>query len=266
MVSKVNRYAQIIEHVFRSKYQAGMTTVSFTREDIEQAPAAIGIEPLKNIGDLIYSFRFRTDLPDSITSTAPLGNRWVIKLAGIGRYQFRLKPEGQTEILPNPLMSETKIPDATPGIVAMYALSDEQALLAKLRYNRLLDIFLGIACYSLQNHLRTTVPKSGQVETDELYIGLDKKGMHYVIPVQAKGGRDKLGIVQIEQDIDLCKHKFPSLVCRPVGAQFIGNDLIALFEFEESVDGISLLCEKHYRLVDQGAITETDLETYKTRI
>ena len=45
-----------------------------------------------------------------------------------------------------------KIPDATPGIVQKYALADEQALLAKLRYNRLLDIFTGVTCYSLQNH------------------------------------------------------------------------------------------------------------------
>ncbi len=36
--------------------------------------------------------------------------------------------------------------------------------------------FTGITCYSLQNHLRTSVPDIGQVETDELYVGVDKKG------------------------------------------------------------------------------------------
>jgi hypothetical protein len=56
----------------------------------------------------------------------------------------------------------------------MYALNDEQALLAKLRYNGLVDIFVGIACYSLQSHLRTTVSGLGQVEIDEIYIGIDK--------------------------------------------------------------------------------------------
>ena len=55
-------------------------------------------------------------------------------------------------------------------------MSDEQALLAKIRYNRLLDVFLGISAYSLQNHLRTTVLHIGQIEIDELYIGLDKHG------------------------------------------------------------------------------------------
>lgn len=29
-----------------------------------------------------------------------------------------------------------KVPDSTPGLIVKYALSDEQALLAKARYNR----------------------------------------------------------------------------------------------------------------------------------
>jgi len=78
-------------------------------------------------------------------------------------------------LAPNPNLAETKVPDATPGIVAKYAFNDEQALLARLRYNRLVDIFTGVTCYSLQSHLRTTVPSMGQVETDEIYVGLDKK-------------------------------------------------------------------------------------------
>lgn len=51
-------------------------------------------------------------------------------------------------------------------------MSDEQALLAKVRYSRLVDIFLGIAAYSLQNHLRTSVVGIGQIEMDELYVGI----------------------------------------------------------------------------------------------
>ena len=90
----------------------------------------------------------------------------------------------------------------------MYALGDEQALLSRVRYNRLIDIFTGITCYSLQNHLRSAVKSIGQVETDELYVGVDTKGCQYIIPVQAKGGKDELNIVQIEQDVALCESKF----------------------------------------------------------
>ena len=113
----------------------------------------------------------------------------------------------------------------------------------RVRYNRLIDIFLGIACYSLQNHLRTTVRGMGQVETDEIYVGVDKGGSHYVVPVQAKGGNDSLNRVQIEQDIALCADKLPSLICRPVGTQLMQDDLIALFEFEQEEEDVKVVSE-----------------------
>src|SRR5439155_6389295 len=112
---------------------------------------------------------------------APEGFQWIIRPVGIARYKFVLTK--QPHFLPSKLLVQTKIPDATPGVISKYAMTDEQALLAKVRYNRLIDIFTGITCYSLQNHLRTTIDEMGQVETDELYIGIDKRGAHYILPV-----------------------------------------------------------------------------------
>ena len=169
-------------------------------------------------------------------------------------------------LIPNPNLVITKIPESTPGVIAKYAFSDEQAVLARVRYNRLVDIFLGIACYSLQNHLRTTVPGMGQVETDEIYIGVDKRGSHYVVPVQAKGGQDRLNRVQLEQDIALCRDRLSSLICRPVGAQFMNDDVIALFEFEQSGSDIKVVSEKHYQLVPPDAVTDDDLLRYRQRL
>jgi hypothetical protein len=159
------------------------------------------------------------------------------------------------------MMALIKVPDATPGVIEKYRLSDEQALLAKLRYNRLLDIFTGVTCYSLQNHLRTTVPEMGQVETDELYIGIDRRGAQYVFPVQAKGGKDKISIVQIEQDYAMCKDKFPLLICRPIAAQFAGEDIV-IFGFEDTETGLRIASEKHYKLVPHDQVTPDDLKTY----
>src|SRR6185503_2646292 len=102
---------------------------------------------------------------------------WIIRSAGTSQYFLALVKRALFK--PNELLTLTKIPDATPGIISKYAMNDEQALLAKVRYNKLIDIFTGLTCYSLQNHLRTTVPKIGQVETDEIYIGIDKRGVHY---------------------------------------------------------------------------------------
>jgi hypothetical protein len=261
---KPNRYSAIIEKIFFSKYQEGMREIPFEREDIEKFAAKLRVKLPKNLGDLVYSFRYRTLLPQTITSLASEQEIWIIRPAGRSRYSFALVKH--TPIVPNENLAVTKVPDSTPGIVAKYALSDEQALLAKVRYNRLVDIFSGVTCYSLQNHLRTTVPDLGQVETDEVYIGVDKKGAHYVFPVQAKGGKDKLSIVQIEQDLAMCAAKFPLLVCRPVAAQFMDEGVISLFEFESGDNGITISSEKHYKLVAPKEVTDADLQTYRGRL
>lgn len=164
--------------------------------------------------------------------------------------------------MPNPQLAEIKIPDATPEIVSAYALSDEQALLAKVRYNRLLDIFLGVAAYSLQNHLRTAVAGLGQVEIDEIYVAIDKRGRQFIVPVQAKGGSDRLSTVQTRQDIACCAEKFPRLLCRAISAQFMEADLIALFALEQFGDDIRIMEERHYRLVPADQISGDELRAY----
>ncbi|MGO9019230.1 MAG: endonuclease [Syntrophobacteraceae bacterium] len=259
-----NRYEQIIERLFFDHYKEGAEEVAFDREEIVSIARQLEINLPKNLGDIIYSFRYRAALPQSIRDKAPADKAWIIRPAGRGLYKFvAILP---IDIIPNPALAETKVPNATPGIVEMYALSDEQALLAKVRYNRLIDIFTCVTCYSLQNHLRTYVEGMGQVETDELYVGLDRKGVHYVFPVQAKGRTDKLNIVQMEQDFAVCGEKFPNLVCHAIGAQFMEADMIALFMFEMSEAGVALLTECHYRLVPPDQISEEDLRLYRTRI
>jgi len=213
---------------------------------------------------VLYSFRYRTPLPASIAQTAPAGFEWIIRPAGRALYRFVLVR--QSIIAPSSVLAETKILDATPGVIARYALSDEQALLAIVRYNRLVDIFTGITCYSLQNHLRTTVRAMGQVETDEIYIGIDKRGAHYVLPVQAKGRTDRIGIVQIEQDLAVCAAKFPHLICRPLAAQFMPSGVIAIFEFEQGEDEIRVSSERHYRLVRPDELSAEELLNHRSRL
>jgi hypothetical protein len=261
--SPPNVYAQIIERIFFSHYEEGASEVDFDREEIGRVAASLGVKVPKNPGDVIYSFRFRNALPESIRAKAPAGNDWVIRLVGTSRYRFVATTF--SSIIPTDLIAETKIPDSTPGVIARYALSDEQALLAILRYNRLIDIFTGVTCYSLQSHLRNTVHNICQFEKDEIYIVIDLSGAQYVFPVQAKGGNDTLSIVQIEQDFALCAAKFPALVCRPIAAQFMAGDLIALFDFETGENGVVRGSEKHYRLVAPDGVTAADLETYRSR-
>ncbi len=255
-----NRYAALLESIFRRGYKPGSTEIPFRRDALVAVATKLRIELPKNLGDAIYSIRYRMALPDAIAKTQPPGKEWVIEGRGKALYAFRLVSINR--ILPNPMLAAIKIPDATPEIVSAYALSDEQALLAKVRYNRLLDIFLGVAAYSMQNHLRTSVAGMGQVEIDEIYVAIDKRGRQYVLPVQAKGGTDRLSTVQTRQDIACCAEKFPQLICRAVSAQFVEADLIALFELEKSGDEIRIVEERHYKLVPADRISKDDLASY----
>ena len=186
---------------------------------------------------------------------------WVIELAGKSQYKFSLVKINR--VLPRDDLAVIDIPDATPEIIRAYALDDEQALLAIVRYNRLIDTFLGLTTYSLQNHLRTTVSGIGQIEIDELYVGIDKRGCHYVIPVQAKGGKDQIGIVQTTQDIRFVEEKFPGMRYRAVSAQFMDDRVVAMFDLTLQEGEIRVAEERHYRLVPAKNLDEAAIRNYR---
>jgi SAM-dependent methyltransferase len=257
-------YSRIIGSIFQERYAKGVKEVEFDWEDISSHAEKLGISVPKNLGDVVYSFRYRKDLPETISKQTPEGEAWIIRGTGRGKYKFALVP--LSPIAPNQQLALTKVPDATPQIIVRYALNDEQALLAIIRHSRLIDIFTRTTCYSLQNHLRTTVAGMGQIETDEVYVGVDHRGAQYVFPVQAKGHKDKLGIVQIEQDIAMCEEKFPNLICRPIAAQFMAEDVIALFAFEQPRGDLPKIDdEKHYKLVPSEDLSDDELASYGLR-
>lgn len=253
---EANRYEQLIEHVFFDPpfgHRPGAAEVPFKREQLESAAVALGLKLPKNIGDILYAFRYRVPLPARILGTQPDGMEWVIEAQGRAQYRFALVPISR--ITPNPALVTIDIPDATPDIIGMYLLDDEQALLARVRYNRLIDTFLQVTAYSLQSHMRTHVKGTGQIEIDEVYVALDREGTHAVVPVQAKGGRDQLSVVQTKQDLAWAAAQFPGLACRAVSAQFMEGERIAMFELAMQDGSLRVVQERHYRLSPGEPVT-----------
>ena len=263
-VKPANRYQQIIGRIFSQRYLAGASSVDFERTELDAAADDLGLPRVKNLGDLTYSFRFRSLLPEAVTATAPKGLEWIIRYTG--RSEYRLVLSRVNRIQPRPDAFQVKIPDATPQIVTQHASGDEQAVLTKVRYNRLIDLFLRVTAYHLQSHLRTTVTDMGQIETDDIYVAVRNTGQQFVVPVQAKGGRDQIGIVQVEQDVALCRQRFPDLTPRPVAVQFKKNEpgVIVMFELVIANDELRVIDEKHYRLVPAADITADELRQMAT--
>lgn len=254
-------YSRIIEKIFFDHYEEGKTEFEFIRKEIVEAKGLLAPELDLNPGDVVYSYRYRRELPKKLLDTQPVGQEWIIEGAGRSRYRFKLV--SATRIVPNPSLVAIDIPDATPELIRAYALDDEQALLAIVRYNRLIDTFLSLTTFSLQNHLRTTVKGIGQIEIDELYVGLDKRGCHHIIPVQAKGGTDQIGVVQTTQDIRFVEQRFPRMRCRAISAQFMSGSVIALFELTLQDGEIRVVEEKHYRLVPANEIDQNAIRDYR---
>ena len=259
-----SRYRKMVKYAFLKNWKPGAEVVDVTKADLLAAAAEGKFADTVNPGDAIYDARGRSGLAADVKAKAPMGKVWVILGTGDGKYQFVAVDPALVNIKPAVGKERIKIPDSTPEIISRYALSDEQALLARIRYNRLLDIFLGITCYSLQNHLRTNIESWGQIEVDELYVGVNATGATFVMPVEAKAGSERISIVQAFQGFELARLRYPELVARPVAATFVdGQDTIALFEFAPGKPIPTVRNERHYRLVPASEITADDLRTYR---
>lgn len=88
-------------------------------------------------------------------------------------------------------------------------------------------------------------------------------GHQFIIPVQAKGGTDQIGIVQVLQDLAICTHHFPNLTPHLVAVQFQRHedkDTIVMFELLLEKEELTILDEKHYRLVPADQISSDELK------
>ena len=108
-MSKSSAYTAIIEEIFLSKFEKGKTRVDFERPDIAAAAKRRGVPPPSNVGDVVYSARYRRTLPESVQATASEDYEWIIRGAGRGRYCFVLTRP--IRLAPNEQMTFTKVPD-----------------------------------------------------------------------------------------------------------------------------------------------------------
>lgn len=241
----LKEYDQVIIRVFE-RLHAGYEDADrlpFTKSGIERAVSELGLT-IKNVPDIVYTYRAgRSPLPQAILAH---GN-WAIEGAGKGKYAFVKLARSPYVDIPTDV-EITHILDATPQIVLKYQGTDEQGLLARIRYNRLIDTFTALTTYHIQGHFRTTVSDIGQVEIDDLYIGIDTDGHGFVLPVEAKSEspKDQLGVVQITQMVKFAKQYFPDLIVRPIGVKMMSDGSYMFLEFNASDDS-NLVATKRYK-------------------
>ena len=243
--SHANKYDQLLAAIFKRKWNSSLAEVPFTKDEVMDAASELGLR-LKNLADVIYTYRSRRPMPKEILGT---GN-WVIAARGSGLYAF-VKIRGDTTVAIPDSLKTYSIPYAVPEIVAHNLARDEQGMLTIIRYNRLLDVFTGLACFHLQSHIRTQLSDHGQVEIDELYVGVDKDGQGFVLPVEAKEEGERLGLDKAVALTLFARARFPKLICRPIGIMRRALHLFDCVEFEPAgeLSKVVVLEMRRYQLV-----------------
>jgi hypothetical protein len=257
----VTDYDKVIVAIFYQKFdELGDTRVEeieFALDDLVDVIKKLGIT-IKNIPDIPYTYRCRRPLPDSILAK---GN-WIINQKGKGKLAF-VKIEREPFVTIQEGLAVKEIPNALPEIVEKYTASDEQGLLSAIRYNRLVDIFTELTCFHLQSHIRTTLQGEGQIEIDDLYVGLDQDGQEYILPLEAKSDnqRDSLGWFQVANLVRYAHQNYPKLKCRPICAKPVDRNTIHLLEFNDDPNYNTIKIEniKLYKLVRKQPNGQTRL-------
>jgi len=117
-----------------------------------------------------------------------------------------------------------------------------------VRYNSLIDIFLGLTAFSLHSKVVASI-QSELIEIEELYIGLDQRDCRYAIPVQTAGQDERISGSRAAEHIEFVEKKFRGMRTIAVGAKLIDERTVALFELRLEDDKIKVVKEKHYALM-----------------
>ncbi len=210
--------------------------IEFSKEDIvfhgrKLRELGLCSAPLdvKNIPDIIYTYRARADLPTEILAEG----HFAVVGRGKGLYALVAIPFPNRFLLPTD-MKTVNINNQVPAWVRPYMQNDEQGMLTAIQVNNLVSQHLNLKdAFRLQSHLRAGVPEYGQVEVDELYLGKDEQDQIAAIGVEAKdrGPNDCLNVSQLFGTAQALRNIFPSLTHRLLGAKPDGANRTCISEF-----------------------------------
>ena len=250
---ELSKYDEVILRAFQRHYQEGSSFLEFSKDELNEICLELGIV-VRNIPDIVYTFRSRRRLPKEIRKTG----HWAIAPAGHGTYAFQQLANPPHFEIPFGDYTPIDIYNAIPEVVEGLLRQDEQSLLTRILYNRLVDIFTGLACFHIQNHYRSSVSGLGEVELDALYVGVDKAGDLFVLPIEAKSQAENelIGRIQISQMVRLVRQDFGDLHRRILAVKALSDGTIAMIEFSDhdEPDSIGIVSVSRFSMIRRDRV------------
>jgi len=220
-------YRRILLWVFNNRPRSVVDgSIEFSQADLREAAQELGLE-VRNFPDLTYNLRSRAALPKDILAEGYM----TIQMRGRGRYAITKDPDKIA--VPDDTPVEVVPSQGIPVEIRDLLRVDEQSILSVMRYLGIVDKFLGMTCFHLQGHLRTTGSLGQQVEADEVYVAVDRQTRtRYLVPVEGKGPRERVGISQMRSTIDAVFAKWPGFPVIPLAAHLEASGHLLLMRFE----------------------------------
>ena len=218
-------YKSILLWVFQHGVrQAGTGYLLFSQTDLRQAAKELGLD-VRNFPDLPYNLRSRSPLPQEIDEAGFT----AIAIRGRGQYAL-VTGEDKVEIPSDAAVAQistTRIPWAVRDILR----PDEQGILSAMRYLDIVSDFMGVRCYHLQGHLRTSgrLVSRSRPTMFGLRILAKRSGRFFLSRPRGQGA---LGRHQMMSTIDAVIAKIPGFPVVPLAVQLQASGLLVLIQFD----------------------------------
>jgi hypothetical protein len=241
-------YRSILLWIFRKGTQDPASgDLLFTQADLRKAAEELNLE-VRNFPDLTYNLRSRSPLPPEIIQAGYT----AIAIRGRGKYAL-VTAEEKVEVPPGTQVAEVstrRIPTAIRDILR----ADEQSILSAMRYLDIVSDFVGTKAYHLQGHLRTSGSLGQQVEADDVWVARYPNKSRMIVPIEAKGPKERIGRHQMMSTIDAVRQKIPNFQVVHLAVRLEESGLLVVIEFgyqigAETISGIAPTKFKRYRFI-----------------
>ena len=121
---QLSQYDEVILRIFQRHYREGSDRLELDKDELDEICLELGIV-VRNIPDIVYTFRSRRRLPEGIRKTG----HWAIAAAGRGKYAFQRLANPPHFEIPFGDYTPINIYNAIPEVVEGLLRQDEQSLL-----------------------------------------------------------------------------------------------------------------------------------------
>ena len=155
-------------------------------------------------------------------------------------------------------MAPVGILDNTPTVVGQLARDERELLLARLRFNRLLDNFLGISTFPV--HLLFDSPFYDSIgpEVEELHFGIAPFGDKCMVIVLSERWNGSPAISKLRASSEVPFKYSHNMRVHFILAHQTGGNCLALIELDLSSQRSKVKAEKHYEFIKPDELNAHD--------